>query len=62
MRTIIEIEGVEEKVDTKGNTYWLTYAILDDGEEVIGYGKDFDLGDKVEVFFHFGKIKMRKRP
>ncbi len=60
MRTIIRIEHVEEKTDKQGKTYWLTYAIVDDGTECIGWGKDFDLGDKVEAFFHYGQCKMRK--
>ena len=60
MREIIEIEGVEEKVSKEGTTYWRTYAVVDDGTECIGFGKDFDLGDKVEVFLHKGFIKMKK--
>lgn len=40
--------------------YWRTYALLDDGTEATGYGKDFNLNDKVEVFYHWGVIKMRK--
>lgn len=59
MRTIIKIEHVEELKDKKGKTYWRTHAILDDGSEVVGYGKDFDLGNKVESFFHYGQHKMR---
>lgn len=61
MRTIIEIEGVEEKVSKEGTTYWRTYAVLDDGTEAVGWGKDFDLDDKVECFFHKGIIKMQKK-
>lgn len=60
MRTIIEIEGVEKKMSKEGTPYWRTYAVVDDGTECIGFGKDFDLGDKVEVFFHKGIVKMKK--
>ncbi len=56
MRTIIKIEDVErrERFNTDGRldkVYFRTHAILDDGSEVIGYGKDFDLGDLVESFW-----------
>lgn len=60
MRTIIKVEHVEEKQDKEGNLYWRTHAVLDDGTEAIGYGKDFDLEDKVEVFYHWEQTKMRK--
>lgn len=68
MRRILSIENIEERrrfnVDGLEKVYWRTYALLDDGSEAIGYGKDFDLGDLVEVF-HDSKwdtIKMRKTP
>ncbi len=61
MRKIIEIEGVEEKVSKEGTTYWRTYAVLDDGTEAVGWGKDFDLDDQVEVFYHRDTIKMQKK-
>lgn len=61
MRRIIEIEGVERKINkVTRKPYWITHAIVDDGTPCQGYGKDFDLDDKVEVFYHWGKIKMRK--
>lgn len=62
MRTIIRIDHVESRTDTKNKTYWRTHATLDDGTEAIGFGKDFDLKDKVEAFFDekWGVIKMRK--
>lgn len=61
MRTIIKIEWVEPRKTAVGRKpYWRTHALLDDGTEAIGYGKDFDLGDKVEVFFHWNTVKMRK--
>jgi beta-galactosidase beta subunit len=62
MRTIIKIEGVELKHTESHKQYWRTHVMLDDGTEAIGYGKDFDLGDKVEVF-HDEKwdiVKIRK--
>lgn len=60
MKKILRIEGVEEKMSKAGKKYWRTYAILDDGTEAIGWGKDFDLGDPVEVFYHKETVKMRK--
>lgn len=63
MRTIIKIEGVESRTDPNGKTFWKTYAVLDDGSEVVGYGKDFDLKDKVEAFWDdkWGVFKMRHK-
>lgn len=61
MRKIIKIEHVEQREDKNGKTFWRTYAVVDDGTECVGWGKDFDLGDMVEVFLHYGVIKMRKR-
>jgi hypothetical protein len=60
MLTIIRIEGVEEKLDKNGKKYWRTYAILSDGSEATGYGKDFDLNDRVINFYHYGQSKMKK--
>lgn len=60
MRSIIKIEGVEERKSRLGKRYYRTYAILDDGTEAVGYGSDFDLGDKVQVFYHYGVVKFRK--
>lgn len=64
MRTIIKIIGVERKKliksAPKAQDYWKTYALLDDGTEAIGYGKNYKVGDEVEVFFHWGQIKMQK--
>lgn len=61
MRRIIRIEGVEKKRSKLGKTYWRTFAVLDDGTEATGWGKDFDLQDSVEVFFHFNTVKMKKK-
>lgn len=61
MRTIIRIEHVEKKrAAMSRKEYWRTYAVLDDGTEAVGFGKDFDIQDSVEVFFHRGQIKMQK--
>lgn len=61
MRRIIRIIGKESwrKGDKIHNR---TYAVLDDGSEVVGYGIDFDVGEKVEVFHDtkWDVVKMRK--
>lgn len=63
MRKILAIEHVEKRKNgVTGKEYWRTHAVLDDGTECIGYGKDFDLNDSVEVFLHKGIIKMRHKP
>jgi hypothetical protein len=60
VQRIIEIIHVEEKQDRRGKTYWRTHAILSDGTEAIGWGKDFDLGTRVSTFFHHEITKMKK--
>lgn len=68
MRTIIEIENIEEWVKD-GKKHFRTHAVVQkandplDTEEVVGYGKDYDIGDKVEVFFDtsHNTAKMQKR-
>ena len=60
MQKIIRIEHIEEKKDKHGRTYYRTHAILNDGTECIGFGKDFDLDMRVVTFFHYGVIKMKK--
>ena len=60
MRTIISIEHVEELKDKDGEPYWRTHAIADDGSEVVGFGKDFDVDMRIEVFYHHGQVKMRQ--
>ena len=64
MRKIIKIENVEMLKDDHNEPYWRTHAVVDDGTECVGFGKDFDLGDKVEVFHDskWDKVKMRKTP
>lgn len=59
IQTIIRIEGVEQNINKHGKTYWRTYALLDDGLECVGFGKDYDLGDKVTAFYHYGQAKMK---
>lgn len=61
MRTIIKIIHLESRTTrTGGEGYWRTHALLDDGTEAVGFGKDFNKGDEVEVFYHYGQVKMRK--
>ena len=59
MLKIISIEHIEEKKDKRNKTYWRTHVILSDGTEAVGYGKDFDLGQPVVAFFHYGQIKIK---
>ncbi len=63
LRTIKEIVSVEKRLK-KEEPYYITTAILSDGEEVTGYGKDFQVGDHVQAFFDdkYDKAKMRKSP
>lgn len=61
MRTIISIEFVEEKLSGAQDIYWITHATVDDGTEVKGWGKHFEVGDEVEVFFHKEQVKMKKK-
>lgn len=60
MKKIISIENIEKKQSKDGRPYIITHALLEDGTEVEGFGADFKLGDNVEVFFHWERIKMRK--
>lgn len=57
---IIFVEYVASHVSKRGQPYKITHAVLDDGTEAEGFGNDFKVGDKVEVFFDWGKIKMSK--
>lgn len=50
---------VERKESKKSETYWKTTALLDDGTEAQGYGREFKVDDPVEVFFHYGQVKMQ---
>ena len=60
MRNIISIDHIESKVSKAGEDYHITHATLDDGSEARGFGRDFETGDKVEVFFHREQVKMKK--
>lgn len=64
MRTIIKIIGIEGRTTPKGKSYYRTLALMDNGEECWGYGHEFQVGDKVEVFWDdkWQQIKMRKTP
>ena len=58
MVTIIEIVGVEER--RKDNKiYYRTHAIDEDGTELVGFGQ-FEVGEKVQRYFHYGKGAMRR--
>lgn len=57
---IISVEYVASHISKRGKAYQITHAILDDGTEAEGWGEDYKIGDKVEVFFDWGKIKMAK--
>ena len=46
MRRIISIEFIEKKPK-----YTRTWALLDDGSIVAGYGEDFKVGDLVMHFY-----------
>lgn len=63
MKTIIKIEHLRSWTDPKGKTHWKTWAIVDDGTEVAGYGKNFKVGDQVEVLYHkeWDENKMQHR-
>ena len=60
MAYIIEILNIEEKYKNS-KPYYNTTVLINDGTEAVAYGKDFKIGDVVEVFFHEGydKIKFR---
>lgn len=63
MRTILRIDHIEEKTNAKGDIYHRTHATLEDGEECVGFGKDFKVGDLVMVFYDdkWGLCKMMKK-
>ena len=60
MPTILRIDRVFEWQDASGKTHYRTYATMTDGDELAGYGKDYQVGDKVERFYHREVGKMRK--
>ena len=63
MRQVIRILG-QEKRFKDDKPYVLTWVTVDDGTECEFYGDDISIGDMVEVFFHWNKIKCRhsKKP
>jgi hypothetical protein len=61
MRRVIEIIGTEKRVSKQNEAYLVTYVLVDDGTEASVYGSDVAIGDELEIFYHFGKIKGRKR-
>lgn len=60
MRKIISIQHLESWRDKLNKRHWRTHVLLDDGTEAQGYGKEFDIGDSVQVFYHKGVIKVQK--
>lgn len=61
MRKILEILFIDRKEHPEKGSYFKTTALLDDGTEATGYGKDFQAGNEVEVFLdkRWDVIKMR---
>lgn len=61
MPKIIRILRREKRVN-KGNEYYRTHALLDDGQEAVGFGKDFVVGDKVGYWYddRYQLCKMKK--
>lgn len=62
MHSIIKIIGVEEWTRNE-KPHSRTHVLLDNGEEAVGYGEDFKIGDECEVFFdpHHNTIKVIKK-
>lgn len=52
MAVILTIEYVEEW-EKDGKTIYRTHVVLDDGEEAVGFGNDFKIGESVERFYDF---------
>lgn len=60
MKTILEITYIEVKYkDDK--KYFKTHALLETGEECVGFGEGFKVGDEVEYWFDekWGVTKMQ---
>lgn len=49
---ILKILRVDDRTSKKGEPYKITVAILDSGEEIEGYGTEFEAGDKVYTYFN----------
>lgn len=62
MRKVIEIIGVEHRVSKASKHYAVTHVLVDDGTECQVYGTNIAVGDEVEVYFHYNKVKARKKP
>jgi hypothetical protein len=60
MREVIKIIGTTGRTSKEGKPYNITHLQVDDGTEAEFYGTDVEVGDKVEVFLHYGKIKAQK--
>jgi hypothetical protein len=62
VRLVISVEYKEKKVSKAGKPYTITHVMLDDGMMAEFFGDEARVGDQVEVFFHYGKIKCRFTP
>jgi hypothetical protein len=62
VRKILRIVRRTTSLSRGGEPYIRTYAVVEGGDEVYGYGPDFAVGDEVMVFFHdkYNAAKMRK--
>lgn len=60
MRKIKEIVFVEGRLSKDNVRYYRTHALLDDGTEATGFGREFKVNDEVEVFYHHETVKMQK--
>lgn len=62
MRTIKKILSVDRRVSKYKKVYFVTIIIDSDGDEASGYGKDFEVGDHIEVFFddRYQYVKFQK--
>lgn len=53
---------IDERINKKTDKpYFITTALIDDGSEAEFFGEGLRIGDEVEVFYHFGKIKCRRK-
>lgn len=62
MRTVISVEYKEQKISKVGKPYTITHIMVSDGTVAEFYGDEVRVGDSVEVFLHWGKIKARFTP
>lgn len=60
MRRVISVDYREQRFDQKGRPFTRTYLTTDDGSEAVYFGTDVEVGDEVEVFFHYGVTKARR--